>query len=108
MEQTSLRIIVDGLITNEDAEHYVRLTESVGFYQEGKAPGMSGAEVKVTDNEGNLYNFTESETAIGLYTADFQGIAERTYSLYVTLPDGRMFTAAERIEPVMAIDRLEW
>jgi hypothetical protein len=108
MEQASPRIIVDGLITNEDTDHYVRLTESVGFYQDGKAPGVSGAVVEVTDSEGNLYNFTESETATGLYTADFQGMAERTYSLHVTLPDGRIFTAADRMEPVMAIDRLEW
>lgn len=108
MEQTSPRVIVDGLITNEDTEHYVRLTESVGFYQEGQAPGVSGAVVEVIDNEGNVYNFTEKETESGLYTSRFAGQIGNTYNLRVSLPDGTERLASDRMEPVMAIDRLEW
>ena len=106
--QASPRVVVDGLITNADTDHYIRLTTSVGFYEQGKAPGISGAEVEVTDSEGNVFAFTEKETEPGLYTSRFAGKVGNTYNLRVSLPDGSERWASDRMEPVMPIDRLEW
>ena len=75
LDQAPPRVVVDGLITNEDTEHYIRLTRSMGFYQEGKAPGVSGAEVEVTDNAGNIHQFTENET--GQYLQPERSVAGR-------------------------------
>jgi hypothetical protein len=108
LEQTPPRIIVDGLITNENTAHYVKLSQSVDFYHKGKVPAVSGAEVTVSDNEGNVYHFLESETTAGYYAASFEGKIGNSYSLEVELPSGEKLSAEDQMVPVMQVDRLDW
>lgn len=108
LEQTPPQYVVDALITNENKEHYVKLSTSVDFYQDEQAPGVSGAQVMVSDNEGNIYQFLESETMSGLYTATFQGKIGNTYTMNIALPEGKMLSAEDKMEAVMEVERLEW
>lgn len=108
LEQTPHRVVVDGMIINENTAHYVKLSQSVDFYHEGKAPAVRGAEVVVSDSEGNVYPFLESESTAGLYTATFEGQVGSTYRLEVTLADGEQLSAEDEMEEVMQVDRLDW
>jgi hypothetical protein len=108
LKQTPPQYVVDALITDELTDHYVKLTTSTGFYNEGKTPAVSGAEVEVRDNEGNTYQYLESETESGLYTAKFEGKPGNTYSLQIVLPDGETLTAEDEMAPLTSIDSLVW
>ncbi|MEK6482270.1 DUF4249 domain-containing protein [Catalinimonas sp. 4WD22] len=108
LKQTPPQYVVDALITDELTDHYVKLTTSVDFYSEGKTPGVSGAEVEVKDNQGNVYKYHESETEKGLYTANFEGKPGNTYSLQIALPDGESLSAEEEMTPLASIDSLVW
>ncbi|WPP52444.1 DUF4249 domain-containing protein [Catalinimonas niigatensis] len=108
LKQTPPQYVVDALITDQLSDHYVKLTRSVDFYTEGKTPGVSGAEVEVSDNEGNTYQYLESETEAGLYTANFEGKPGNTYSLQIVLPDGETLSAEEEMAPLASIDSLVW
>lgn len=108
LKQTLPQYVVDALITDELTDHYLKLTTSVGFYTEGRTPGVSGAEVIVSDNEGNHYQYLESETEAGLYKANFEGKPGNTYSLQISLPGGESFSAQEEMTPLGSIDSLVW
>lgn len=109
IDQTPTRYVIDGLITDELAKHYVKISTSADFYSEGPTPRVSGAIVEVSDGTGNTYFFAESETNKGYYEAEFEGVPGRTYSLAVTLPNGEEFTASDELvflPPV--VDSLVW
>ncbi|MCU0377461.1 MAG: DUF4249 domain-containing protein [Bacteroidales bacterium] len=81
-------LVVDALLTDEDASNYVRLTRTI---ESINAPPekFSGATVKLKDNEGNIAVF--EETSDGLYKSDsltFRGVPGRSYTLFITAGDG--------------------
>ncbi|WKN32196.1 DUF4249 domain-containing protein [Porifericola rhodea] len=108
LEQTPAQYVVDALITNEDKAHYVKLTSSKGFYEDGATPRVSGAEVIVKDDQGNRYQFLESEEEPGLYVAKFEGKVGYTYSLDIQLSSREAISAEELMHPIQAIDSLVW
>lgn len=108
LKQTPPQYVVDALITDQLSDHYVKLSTSTDFYSEGKTPAVSGAEVEVSDSEGNTYQYLESETEAGLYTANFEGKPGNTYSLQIVLPDGETLTAEDEMAPLASIDSLVW
>jgi hypothetical protein len=109
LDQTPTRYVIDGLITDEMTKHYVKVSTSTDFYADGAPPRVSGAVVEVTDDAGNNYLFSESETDKGRYEAEFEGIPGRTYHLAVTLPNGEDFSASDKLifmPPI--VDSLVW
>ena len=109
LDQTPTRYVIDGLITDELAKHYVKISTSTDFYSEGNTPRVSGAVVEVSDDTGNSYFFAESETNKGYYEAEFEGVPGRTYSLAVTLPNGEEFSANDELAFLPPIvDSLVW
>lgn len=77
------QLTVEGWLSNQLTTQTIRLTVSQDYFNNTAATGASGATVRVTDNLGNTYNFTESTTSAGDYTSNFQGAIGSTYSLYV-------------------------
>lgn len=109
IDQTPTRYVIDGLITDELAKHYVKISTSTDFYSEGATPRISGAMVEVSDDIGNSYLFAESETNKGYYEAEFEGVPGRTYNLAVSLPNGEEFTASDELVYMPPIvDSLTW
>lgn len=110
INQVESQIVIEGLVTNEMKNHYVRLSETNGFYEKGENTKITDATVTVSDNAGNIYTFSndpESENE-GLYLSDeeFEGQIGRTYNLRVEA-SGEVFTASEQLFPVTKIDTLE-
>ena len=108
VDQTPPQYVIEGLITDELTDHYVKISTSTDFYDPAATPGVSEASVSVSDDRGQPYVLEESETEPGRYTARFRGEVGRTYTMQATLPDGEVFTATDQMRPVISIDSLTW
>ncbi len=85
-------LVVNGLITNQTDVYHVILTYAKPFNSSEKGTPVSAANVYVTDDLGNSYNF--NEMGKGDYISDslqFTGITGRTYRLHIITPDGEEY-----------------
>jgi hypothetical protein len=102
-------LVVDGLITDEDAVYVVRLSRTLHFDDIYKKP-VPGAVVQVTDDIGNLYTFTE--VSPGTYLSDpaqFTAQTGRKYKLLVETTDGSRYESDfEEMKKAPEIDSLHW
>lgn len=100
VEKSLSRLVVDALITDEDASYYCRLTRS--FEENEDTPErVTGATVYVTDDTGG--NFMFSEVSSGVYRSDslsFRGAVGRAYTLHITSPRGEQYES----DPVTMLD----
>ena len=108
IEQVPPVYIVEGIVLNRNQHHTVRISKSIGFYDDGPTPAASGAVVSVRDNEGNEYLYSESDSA-GLYISNeiYEGIPGRAYTLNIDV-DGHQFTAKDSIRSIQDIESLLW
>lgn len=98
-------LVVDALLTDEDAPATVRLTRT--FREAGQKPLMvEGAEVSIMDEEDVLTGLTE--VSPGLYKTDslmFRGERGKTYRLLITTAEGRQYESDPcPLLPVQDID----
>jgi len=106
--QTEPIYIVEGLITNQNKNHYVKLTKSVGFYDEVKVPPVTNAVITVSDDKGSQYPFQYDSNDSTYYSVDeFQGIIGNIYSLNIQV-DGDQITASDTLKRVTPIDAVLW
>ncbi len=81
-------LVVDGLVSNLPGPYEVKLSRSYP-YNADTSERVSGATVRVIDDSGNEYLFTESSR--GVYKSDsagFQGQVGKAYKLVITTSDG--------------------
>lgn len=102
-------LVVDGMITDLEEPYYIDLTRTMP-YEDIDPDRELGAEVIVTDDQSNVYEFTE--TGRGRYVSDpseFRGEIGRNYQLHIITSDGNEFES-EWIElrNVPEIDSLYW
>jgi hypothetical protein len=98
------KLVVEGLITNQQGPYTVRLSNTKGYLEEGRTPGVNGAIVTISDNHGNAE--TLEQTGDGLYqTKTLQGTPGYTYYLHVVV-DGKTYTAQSYMPTVSTIDSL--
>ena len=85
-------LVVDALITDEDAPNCVKLSRSSQF--QGLYAKVTGAVVVVSDDMGNSFTLTEKDD--GEYWTDpaiFRGEVGKSYTLSITTPDGEEFVS---------------
>lgn len=89
-------LVVDGLITDRPGPHVVRLYYNFPVSDDSQyAPPLTGASVKVVDDEGNTEILTEA-TPGRYHTSDnFQGVTGITYQLYIDTPEGKRYESEE-------------
>lgn len=85
-------LVVEATITNELKTQEIKLTKTAKFEDESYLP-ESGAEVFITDDSGNQYNFKEDAEKY-ISTVEFQAIPERKYQLHINTKDGRSFESS--------------
>jgi hypothetical protein len=81
-------IVVEALLTDEDSPGYVSLSRTFKTLDEDPVK-VTGALVRISDNEGKSNILTETEE--GLYKTDnlfFRGEAGKEYTLYIQTPEG--------------------
>lgn len=111
--QGESRVIIEGQVTNVAGYQYVKVTQSSGFYDTGKAPRITNAGVVVTDDAGNEHIFVHNPgnyaDSAGYYLPDSKFIGEigRTYTLSVTI-DGQVYEGVDNLSRVTTIDSLAY
>lgn len=107
LDETYTRLVVEGSVTTDTAKHTVKLTETTSYYYAEKAPGVSAAEVSISDGDTTIY-FKETEK--GVYTSEheFAGIPGKTYKLNIVLStpvNGQtLYTAESKLNSIGTID----
>ena len=100
LNSTDPKIVIDGNVANDGSMSKVRITKSTDYYNPGIYETISGADVVISDNEGNSGILTEVES--GLYQTDLiEGESGRTYNISVEA-EGEKYIA-ESIMPVQII-----
>jgi hypothetical protein len=82
-------LVVEATITNELKKQEIKLSRTFRFEQDGPVP-EAGAQVSVTDSDGNEYTFSEDS---GRYVSDsqFQAAPGKTYRLRIITHDGKIY-----------------
>lgn len=101
-------LVVDGWITNQPGPQAITLTWSTSFFN-GQPKAVTGAEVTVTDDVGNMYVFNDL-LGNGVYTWDSQGTDTlgrigRKYVLQIK-NGAEMYSASNVMKRVPAIDSI--
>ena len=103
LQETDIKYVVEGVITNEPGVCKVTLTQSKPFYENNQFPGISGAVVTVKDND---LEFSLPETQPGVYESNLvKGTPGHIYQLSVTI-NGYVFTASSKMPLPVLLDTL--
>ncbi len=98
------RIVIEGEITNTDTLSIVKITKSTDFYQPGVYKKVSGANIVITDSDGNSSTLTEIED--GLYkTNSIKGEPGKSYSITVKA-EGKTYQAESTMPKQVNLDSL--
>src|ERR1700739_4217356 len=62
------QIIIQGEVTDSAGPYTIAINQTVGFYADNTFPAVSGAVVKISDNNGVTDSLTE--TTPGVYSTD--------------------------------------
>ena len=82
LNNAPVQIVIQGEVTNAAGPYTVTINQTVGFYADNSFPAVSGAVVKISDNQGVTDSLTE--TSPGMYTTHtLQGSPGNTYTLSV-------------------------
>jgi hypothetical protein len=103
--QVTIRLVVEGMITNEIKAHEVRLSLPVKNLNESPQP-VSGAFVAITDQQ-NTYFLEEDQENPGLYLTDstVQGVFGKLYTLYIRIQEYE-FAGSSYMVPVEPLQPL--
>lgn len=85
LDSTTNRLVVEGMLSSDQQLHYVRLTESVPFYQDSASPVVTGADVVISDGE-TAELLSEVKQLPGFYvtSGSFKGVPGNTYDLTIS------------------------
>ncbi|WP_264565406.1 DUF4249 domain-containing protein [Flavobacterium sp. N3904] len=95
-------IVIEAIITNELKNQEIKISKTYKFEENGPT-FETGAQVYITDDLGNQYDFEEKE---GIYVSviPFQAVPEREYRLSITTKEGKAYTSRnETLTPVNEI-----
>jgi len=104
LNNTEPRIVINAKLYDQFQPATVIITKTSDFFDTLTFNTVSGAEVKISDNEGNTVSIPESDSA-GVYTENFFGKIGKTYTLTV-ITNGQTYTANAKMEPPIAVDSL--
>jgi len=84
-------LVVEATITNELKKQQIKISRTYQFEENGPTT-ESGAEVYITDNAGNRYDFTE-QNGIYVSSLEFQAIPNVNYQLFITTQNGQEYAS---------------
>ncbi|WP_452224739.1 DUF4249 domain-containing protein [Lacinutrix chionoecetis] len=99
-------LVVEATITNELKQHEVKLSRTY-LLEDSEQTLENNAEVRVTDNTGNSFNF--SQNSEGIYVSDiaFEAVSNVDYTLIINTADGKTYSSNQQtLTPISQIDNL--
>ncbi|MEO9967802.1 MAG: DUF4249 domain-containing protein [Reichenbachiella sp.] len=98
----SSSVVVFGWVTSEARPYEIKLNLSNGYSDQSGYPPITGAEVYVTDQMGNRFDFIEV-TESGRYFSDpstFIGVPNNTYQLTI-IHEEQTYTSTQELMPAL-------
>jgi len=86
LDNAGPHIVIQGEITDAAGPYMVKINQSVSFKSENTFPAVSGASIKISDNEGHTDSLTESSPGVYI-THSLQGKPGNTYTMTVKVLD---------------------
>ncbi|MBW6498223.1 MAG: DUF4249 domain-containing protein [Bacteroidales bacterium] len=105
LQNTEPFLVVDGLLTDQQGPHEVRLSKSVKFQDQFIPQAVSGASLRITVSDGQSVPLTETQPGVYQTPANFEGIIGRSYVLHITAQNGEEYVSApQTLMPPLSID----
>ena len=105
LETGSTLLVVDGWITDEPGPHEVILSTTSPYFDNNETPRKTGAEIIITDSEGNVEFLAERQAGVYDTSVDFHGVVGRKYYLSIQV-ENNSFEAETEIKRPAQIDSL--
>jgi len=67
LPEASPVFVIDAWINNKSESQVIKVKQTLPYFDTNELPGISGAEIRITDSNGNSYDFIESEDSSGDY-----------------------------------------
>ncbi len=95
-------LVVDGMITNLEGPHEVKLSKTNVFGQDYEHIPVKNASVRIVDSGNNEVLLEEKKHGSYFTPDNFAGEINETYTLYITTEDGKNYKSApqELLAPV--------
>lgn len=103
LDESPAILTIEGAVPDSTAP-YVRITRLIDVQKDNDFPAVTGADVTITDNLGNVTVLTQSTQGI-YYGQDPIGVPGRTYTLKVIV-NGEEYTARSTMPQKIYIDSL--
>jgi hypothetical protein len=106
LEQGTEKIVIEGLVTSQPGPYTVRVSRTWGYLQPGHTPGITDAEVTISDDKG--HSEVLQAKGQGIYqTSELVGTIGNTYSLKVKI-NGQEYTSQSYLKPVSTLDSVTY
>jgi len=84
LDDSTVRLVVDGSVTNETKVHSVILSKTTSYFYSEKPPMVAGAEVSISSGT-RIIQLTEAQPGIYQTDSTFVGRGGRSYTLNIKL-----------------------
>jgi hypothetical protein len=110
LEQADPILVVDAWINTKPEPQVIRLTKTQAYFNNSLPPGVPGATVLISDNQGKEYTFGESleEPGVYVWTPEPDEVFGETgliYTLHV-FAEGDQYTSTTRMGRVPPVDSI--
>lgn len=111
LANNSDRLVIEGRFTNENRVQIIHISRTEAFTASTNSgrdyPQVTGAQVTVTDDQGNTITFVESTPGVYATATAVQGVVGRSYTLNITTSDGKQYVSEpEQMQDVVPIKAL--
>jgi len=85
LNESYTRLVVEGHFSDSDSTHFVKLSKSSSYFNPDKTEYISGADVSISNELGNIIQLNESSNQKGLYLApqNQKGQQDTEYILHI-------------------------
>ncbi|MEQ8470149.1 MAG: DUF4249 family protein [Marinoscillum sp.] len=99
-------LVVDAWLTRGPGEHVIKLTTTQPYYENQLPPTVSGANIRVIDSEGMVFDFPETVPGTYVYNSpDTFGVTGTNYLLEI-VHDGHTYTSGTTLPRKVDIDSI--
>jgi hypothetical protein len=85
LDDTYTRLVVYGAITTDTTSHYIELSTTTSYYYNEAPPPVTGANVEISDDLGNVETLAEAEPGKYATSPLFAAVPGRIYTLTIDL-----------------------
>lgn len=107
LEQTQRRVLIDGLICDQVGLQYIKVAYSLNYYETGKLPPITDADVVLLDDNGFLVEqyIYSNEDSVYFPSNSFSPIVGKQYKVQVKVGQ-ELYEAKGKMTPTANLDSL--